>query len=71
MKKIIFLSISILLSFHLKSQIDINKSKINTAYLKFLPSNSDPSDLKPSDIPSEQVLNKWVCQKMKLLSNGF
>ena len=58
MKKIIFLSISILLSFHLKSQIDIDKSKINTAYLKFLPSNSDPSDLKPSDIPSEQVLKQ-------------
>ena len=32
--------------------------KINPAYLKFLPSNANPSDLKPSDIPSEQVLRQ-------------
>jgi len=34
------------------AQIDIQKSK----YLNFLPSNVNPENLKPSDIPSEQVL---------------
>ena len=36
----------------------IDKSKINPAYLKFLPSNTNPEDLRPSDIPSEQVLKQ-------------
>jgi len=40
------------------AQIDIDKSKINPAYLKFLPSNANPEDLRPSDIPSEQVLKQ-------------
>ena len=58
MKKLILLSFSILLAFSVSAQIDIDKSKINPAYLKFLPSNANPEDLRPSDIPSEQVLKQ-------------
>ena len=58
MKKIILLSFSILLTLVVSAQIDIDKSKINPAYLKFLPSNANPEDLRPSDIPSEQVLKQ-------------
>jgi polysaccharide export outer membrane protein len=58
MKNLILLSFSILLSFGVSAQIDIDKSKINSAYLKFLPSNANPEDLRPSDIPSEQVLRQ-------------
>jgi polysaccharide biosynthesis/export protein len=58
MKKLILLSFSILLNFGVSAQIDIDKSKINPAYLKFLPSNANPEDLRPSDIPSEQVLKQ-------------
>ena len=56
MKKIILLSFLIFVSFGVGAQVNINESKINSAYLKFLPSNAKPEDLKPSDIPSEQVL---------------
>ena len=58
MKKLILLSFSILLTFWVSAQIDIDKSKINPVYLKFLPSNANPEDLRPSDIPSEQVLKQ-------------
>jgi len=58
MKKLILLSFSILLTLVVNAQIDIDKSKINSAYLKFLPSNANPEDLRPSDIPSEQVLKQ-------------
>ena len=58
MKKILFISLSILLTLGVSAQIDIDKSKINPAYLKFLPSNANPEDLRPSDIPSEQVLKQ-------------
>ena len=58
MKKLILLSFSILLTLGLSAQIDIDKSKINPAYLKFLPSNANPEDLRSSDIPSEQVLKQ-------------
>ena len=58
MKKLILLSFSILLNFGVSAQIDIDKSKLNPAYLKFLPSNTNPEDLRPSDIPSEQVLKQ-------------
>ena len=58
MKKLILLSFSILFALGVNAQIDIDKSKINPAYLKFLPSNADPEDLRPSDIPSEQVLKQ-------------
>ena len=58
MKKILFISLSILLTLGVSAQIDIDKSKINSTYLKFLPSNANPEDLRPSDIPSEQVLKQ-------------
>ena len=58
MKKLILLSFSILLTLGVSAQIDIDKNKINPAYLKFLPSNANPDDLRPSDIPSEQVLKQ-------------
>ena len=58
MKKLILLSFSIFLTLGISAQIDIDKSKINPAYLKFLPSNANPEDLRPSDIPSEQVLKQ-------------
>jgi len=58
MKKLILLSFSILLTLSVSAQIDVDKSKINPVYLKFLPSNANPEDLRPSDIPSEQVLKQ-------------
>jgi protein involved in polysaccharide export with SLBB domain len=58
MKKLILLSFSILFTLGVSAQIDIDESKINPVYLKFLPSNANPEDLRPSDIPSEQVLKQ-------------
>ena len=58
MKKLILLSVSVLLTLGLSAQIDIDKSKIDPSYLKFLPSDANPEDLRPSDIPSEQVLKQ-------------
>ncbi|MEC9209883.1 MAG: SLBB domain-containing protein [Bacteroidota bacterium] len=58
MKKLILLSISILFTFCVSAQVDIDKLETNPAYLKFLPSNANPEDLRPSDIPSEQVLKQ-------------
>ena len=58
MKKFSLLSLLILFTLLVSAQIDIDKSKINTAYLNFLPSNANPQDLRPSDIPSEQVLKQ-------------
>jgi len=58
MKKILFISLSILLTLGVSAQIDNDKLKINPAYLKFLPSNANPENLRPSDIPSEQVLKQ-------------
>ena len=58
MKKLILLSFLILFALGLSAQINIEKSKINPAYLKFLPSNANPEDLRPSDIPSEEVLKQ-------------
>ena len=56
MKKIFLIIFSSLLAFLVSAQVD--KSKINSAYLNFLPSSSKPEDLRPSDIPSEQVLKQ-------------
>ena len=53
MKKLIFILL-LLLNISVNAQTE-NKSSV---YLKFLPSNIDPQDLRPSDIPSEQVLKK-------------
>jgi len=58
MKKLILLSFLILLTFLVSAQINIEKPEVNPAYLKFLPSNANPQDLRPSDIPSEQVLKQ-------------
>jgi len=58
MKKLILFSFSILFNFLVSAQIDIDKFKANSTYLKFLPSNSNPEDLRPSDIPSKQVLKQ-------------
>ena len=48
------------------AQIELDKSKINPAYLKFLPSNANPEDLRPSDIPSEQVLKQMGFQESEI-----
>ena len=66
MKKIILLSFSILLALSVSAQFDIDKTKINPAYLNFLPSNSNPEDLRPSDIPSEQVLKQMGLSKAEI-----
>ena len=58
MKKLILFLLSICFAFSLIAQVDIDKSKIPPVYLKFLPSNANPQDLRPSDIPSEQVLKQ-------------
>ena len=58
MKKLIILSFSILFTNALSAQIDFDKSKINPSYLKFLPSDANPEDLRPSDVPSSQVLKQ-------------
>ena len=58
MKKLILLSFSILFTLVVSAQIDTDKLKINPAYLNFLPSDANPEDLLPSDIPSKQVLKQ-------------
>ena len=46
------------LAFSVKAQGQLDISNINTSFLKFLPSNKSASDLRPSDIPSSQVLKQ-------------
>ena len=58
MKKIILFVITIFLAVCVRSQVDIDKSKIDPSWLMFLPSDANPEDLRPSDIPSEQVLKQ-------------
>ena len=58
MKKLVLLLFAVLLTLGLSAQIDVDKLKIDPTYLKFLPSNANPDDLRPSDIPSEQVLKQ-------------
>ncbi len=58
MKKLISLSILACLAIVLNAQVDIGKLDVNPIYLKFLPSDANPEDLRPSDIPSEQVLRQ-------------
>ena len=57
MKKIILLSLVVCLALISSAQINYDKSKINPAYLKFLPSNANPEDLRPSDIPLKNLLS--------------
>jgi len=66
MKKLILLSFSILILLNLSAQINIDKSKINPVYLKFLPSDANPEDLRPSDIPSEQVLKQMGLSELEI-----
>ena len=56
MKKNILSILVCLVSFTAYTQ-DI-PAEINQTYLKFLPSNMDPNEIRPSDIPSEQVLQQ-------------
>ena len=61
MKKNIIFCCAILVLTSLSAQSNLNsisKEDVDPIYLKFLPSNSNPSDLKPSDIPSEKVLKQ-------------
>ena len=59
MKKYFFLLLVLnFLAFSVKAQGQLDLSNINTSFLKFLPSNKSASDLRPSDIPSSQVLKQ-------------
>ena len=66
MKKLILLSLVVCLALGSSAQINYDKSKINPAYLKFLPSNANPEDLRPSDIPSEQVLKQMGLKESEI-----
>lgn len=56
MKKFLLLQILVLLPAFLYPQLNNKINDINPAYLKLLPSDKNLNELKPSDIPSEQVL---------------
>ena len=61
MKKNIIFCCAILVLTSLSAQSNLNsisKEDVDPIYLKLLPSNSNPSDLRPSDIPSAQVLKQ-------------
>ena len=59
MKKYFFLFFSfILISSLIKAQNINDYKKLNSTFLNFLPSNANPEDLRPSDIPSTQVLKQ-------------
>ena len=61
MKKNIIFCCAILVLTSLSAQSNLNsisKEDVDPIYLKLLPSNSNPSDLQPSDIPSAQVLKQ-------------
>ncbi len=59
MKKYFLLSLIIIQSFTLIRAQNITSEKdFKSAYRNFLPSNADPDDLRPSDIPSKQVLKQ-------------
>ena len=65
MKKLIGILFSIFLSITVIAQID--KSEIKDAYLNFLPSGTNPEDLRPSDIPSEQVLRQMGLSESEVI----
>ena len=59
MKKNIIFCCAILVLTSLSAQSNLNnisKEDVAPIYLKLLPSNSNPSDLRPADIPSAQDL---------------
>ena len=68
MKKYFFLFFSFILVSSLIKAQDINDyKKLNSTFLNFLPSNTDPEDLRPSDIPSTlKFLSRWALVKKKL-----
>ena len=53
----------ILNCFNAKSQINNEDKDIKSVYSNFLPTNSNIGDLRPSDIPSEQVLKQMGFDK--------
>ncbi len=64
MKKYFLLVLVLILScFNAKSQINIEDKDIKSVYSNFLPTNSNVGDLRPSDIPSEQVLKQMGFDK--------
>ena len=66
MKKIILLSAAILFFIKINAQSTFDIKNINPVYLKFLPSDVDPKNLRPSDIPSEQVLKKMGFSELEI-----
>ena len=68
MKKNIIFCCAILVLTSLSAQSNLNsisKEDVDPIYLKLLPSNSNPSDLRPSDIPSVQVLKQMGFYMMR------
>lgn len=64
MKNYFLLVLVLILScFNAESQINIEDKDIKSVYSNFLPTNSNVVDLRPSDIPSEQVLKKMGFDK--------
>ena len=64
MKNYFLLVLVLILScFNAESQINIEDKDIKSVYSNFLPTNSNISDLRPSDIPSEQVLKQMGFDK--------
>ena len=64
MKNYFLLVLVLILScFNAESQINIEDKDIKSVYSNFLPTNSNVGDLRPSDIPSEQVLKQMGFDK--------
>ena len=64
MKNYFLLVLVLILScFNAESQINIEDKDIKSVYSNFLPTNSNIGDLRPSDIPSEQVLKQMGFDK--------
>ena len=64
MKNYFLLSLVLIFScFNAISQINIEDKDIKSVYSNFLPTNSNIGDLRPSDIPSEQVLKQMGFDK--------
>ena len=57
-KYFLFLLVLNFLTFNIQAQDKLDISKVNSSFLNFLPSNKSASDLRPSDIPSSQVLKQ-------------
>jgi protein involved in polysaccharide export with SLBB domain len=67
MKNYFLLFLVLILSFfNAKSQITIEDKDIKSVYSNFLPTNSNIGDLRPSDIPSEQVLKQMGFDKNEI-----